>query len=456
MIEFPDRHRHADAAGVVSTYLALLFLIPSVYVIGPFGAIGTPASLLGLGCFLWWMVGRILPGAGLDLARQPVRVATFLFVGSILLSFSLANARGPLQGDEFQSADRGVLFVFSLLGVTLLAADGIDSVERLRTLYRRLVTLAAWVAIVGLGEYIVKINFITTVFDVLPGLKLNGQVEFAGARSEFTSIRRVSGTAIHPIEFGVVLSMVLPIAAHMALHDAEHRGLRRWWKVGVIFVAEPMAQSRSGLLVLFIASLVLIPAWPKAVRRTLLKSVPLILVGMRVVFPGLLGTIRNLFLYFSSDSSFTSRTDDYKLVPTFIGQHPWFGRGFGTFLPSEFFFLDNQYIMSTIETGYVGLLILIGLLLCGFGTAVQARRWAIHRDDKLLAHAVAASIIGTTLAFGTFDFLSFPLATGTLFVIIGSAGAMWRLNRSASFEVGRVRPTRLTERIPIRLRLTRV
>src|SRR5687767_11819717 len=43
-----------DATTVLSLALTALFCIHQRFVIEPLGAAGTPAILLGFGCFIWW------------------------------------------------------------------------------------------------------------------------------------------------------------------------------------------------------------------------------------------------------------------------------------------------------------------------------------------------------------------------------------------------------------------
>ena len=47
-------------------------------------------------------------------------------------------------------------------------------------------------------------------------------------------LTRPAGTTIHPIEFGAVLTMILPIALHYALHDKYRSKLARWFPVAAI------------------------------------------------------------------------------------------------------------------------------------------------------------------------------------------------------------------------------
>ncbi len=439
----PTNWRRVDVVAFLTWFIACLFAIPAVYVFSPLGGLGAPAILFGWAGFVWWAISWTFPGSGVHTERQPVRIAMFAMLATILVSFGTAN-RAPLAGDQARAADRGILFVLAMMGICFLVADGIDSFAELRKLLERLVLAAAWIAVVGILQYELKVDFVPSVFDSLSPLlsRTSQAVYFARGDSAFASIPRVAGTAVHPIEFAVVLAMVLPIAAHFALLDRVRTGWRRWWKVIVITIAELLAQSRSGMLSTFIAFAILVPAWPVFVRRKMYKwAIPSVLVA-RVAFPGLIGTIRNLFLGFQSDPSYKSRTEDYAKIPALVKEHPWFGRGFQTFLPKKFFYLDNQFLMSLIETGIIGLLAFIGALVTGITLANQARRWALTDEQRLLAQALLASVAGTTAAFATFDFFSFQIATGTFFLLLGACGAVWRVLRAEARASGKERPAK--------------
>jgi O-antigen ligase len=256
-------------------------------------------------------------------------------------------------------------------------------------------------------------------------LKVNYDVAVVTERSDF---RRVAATASHPIEFGVVLAMTLPLALHVAFNATTRKWI--WWGcVLMIAVASPMSLSRSAILGLFVAFIILFAGWPTSRRLGVLLVMPVFVVVLRFAVPGLVGTIKSLFTGLSSDPSIQGRTDDYKVVGQFISKSPWFGRGFGTFIPKDFFTLDNQYLGIIIECGYVGLAALIALFLTGFVTARGARVRLVDPEQRDLAQSLAASVMVAGLGYVTFDGLGFPMVTGLLFLLLGITGALWRISR---------------------------
>jgi O-antigen ligase len=189
-----------------------------------------------------------------------------------------------------------------------------------------------------------------------------------------------------------------------------------------------MSLSRSAMLALAVSVPLLLLTWPPSRRLGTFLVLAVGLVGMRFAVPGLLGTIKSLFVHIRSDPSFQGRTDDYAVVGRFIARSPVFGRGFGTFDPNRYVLLDNQYLGTLIETGVVGVLALFLLFSAGVACALAAARRAVDPDGRDLAHALTASIVATVASFATYDALAFPMATMVTFLILGCSGALWRLS----------------------------
>lgn len=425
-----SHRRHAeDSYGLVKLYLILLVLIPAQLVIAPVGALGSPATLLGIGCFLWWLAAHAIPSALPPRGRQPARTALFVFTGAILVTYASAVLH-YLPADQLSGADRGVLSVVSWTGIALVCMDLLHDRASVERVLRLLVDLTTVLAGVGALQFL-------TGFDVarlyaIPGLTANYSIATITERDDF---RRVQAMASHPIEFGVVLAVVLPLALHYAFASRGQAWPRRAWRwTAVVLIAcgAFMSVSRSAILCIAVAFVILLAGWRGSRRALALLCAPVFVVGMRLAIPGLVGTIASLFTGLSSDPSIQGRTDDYSAVGRFIDASPWLGRGFGTFLPHDFFTLDNQYLGSMVETGLVGVTALILLFVIAFFTARGVRRLAPDEDGRDLGQSLAAGVAATAIGFVTFDGLGFPMVTGLTFVLLGCIGALWRLSRAAA------------------------
>ena len=106
---------------------------------------------------------------------------------------------------------------------------------------------------------------------------------------------RPSSTATQPIEFGVVMAMLLPFALQQAFDPARIGRVRRWAPVALLFFAIPMSLSRSGIVGLAIALLWIIPTWPTQRRKPAYVVLLIGIASLKVVAPGLIGTFAEYF-----------------------------------------------------------------------------------------------------------------------------------------------------------------
>lgn len=415
-----SRVRH-DAVGLLTAYLCLLLLIPSRLIFSPLGASGTPANIIGILALIWWIITKVLPDTGGARGRQPMHTAIGLFVASVLASYVAACLRAapPI---ELSGATRGLLTVAGAAGVALLVADGITDRESFDLLLRRLVALTTFVALLGILQFATGYD-LSTWFRI-PGLKVNYALDLITERSSF---RRVAGTASHPIEFGVAMALVFPLALHDALHRRPERAFRPWLCVASIGFAMAVSLSRAAFVAMPAALLVVFPTWDGRRKLNALAVTAVALGAIRVMVPGLLGTLVSLFTNFGTDPSTTARLKRYGIAGHYLKMSPWLGRGYGTWIPPFYQTFDMQYLVVSVELGLVGLAVVAILLGTGFFSARGARRHSTDPETRALAQTIAGCVLGSAVALATFDAFSFPMAMGLIFFILGCSGALWRL-----------------------------
>lgn len=397
--------------------------MPSELIVAPLGAAGTPAQILGIVLLLWWLVSRLVPRGTTIEGIGPVKWLLLAFAAALILSYVKGTGQ-PLSQPERSSADRAMLTLAAWSGIALSVSDGLATRERLDRLLKLLAGGVVGIAVLGMVQFFLGID-IAHLFTI-PGLSSNHTFGTLVERSDF---RRVSGTTIHPIEFGVVLSMSLPLVIHYAL---QGRGRARWlWWGGAALVAFalPMSVARTAILGGVISMGIAFWSWPRRVRIRALLMLPPGLLAMSVAVPGLLGTIRSLFLNASNDPSTKGRLEDYDAVWYYFTQAPWFGHGIGTFIPSLYRTLDNQYLGALVETGLVGLVALLALLLGGVLTAFVLRERLTDPAERSLVSALGAGLAVPAIAFGTFDGLAFAMCAGITFVLLGAVALMWRIEQ---------------------------
>ena len=409
-----------DAVAILTILVVALVGIPSQLIVGPLGRAGTPAEILGVCLLVAWLVLRVGRSSRTRQVRQPVRILLWVFVIAVVLSYIAANTRSMMPA-EATSADAGLLLVCAWLGIMLMTMDLVRSRDRLDVLLRRVVLAGGALATLGILQFVTKEAW--TNYIQIPALRANKSLVGIYGRAGFT---RPAGTAVHPIEFGAVLTMILPLALHFALTDVQRRPIRRWYPVLAIAFAVPISISRSAVVSLIVVLCVLLPTWSASVRRRAYAAIVGLGGAVYVAVPGLLGTITHLFTGASNDASTQSRTDSYSLAFEFIARTPFFGRGFLTFLP-EYRILDDQYLGLLIETGIVGLAAFLGLLVSGALEGLRVRRLSANPRDGSLGVALAASIASALASFALFDAFAFPMAAGVIFLVLGSVGALRRI-----------------------------
>ncbi|MBO1751987.1 O-antigen ligase family protein [Actinotalea sp. BY-33] len=421
----PPQRLLRDPLLVVHLVLILSLAIPGRLIVEPLGALGAPATILTIGAVALYVIARMIPGYLAD-GYQPMRVPLILFWVVMLVSYGAGKVQ-VLSVLETNASDRALIVQTGYVALALLVADGTRTRRDLDRLLRLVVVMASALAVYGIVQFVTDIA--PDMYIHVPGLTLQA-AEVSAERSIFT---RVQGTALHPIEFGVVLAIALPVALHYMLHGTADGRRSHWWKVAVVtmVVASPMAVSRSSVLGIGVGVGVLALTWTN--RQRLIGAVAgmVLLVAMRSTFPGLLGTLRAMFVFAGDDPSIEGRTQDFPRVMAFFQENPWLGRGLGTLVPAEHFFLDNQYLGELITGGLVALAMLIALFLAAIGVGRGVFHHAQGPDARALGQALVAASAVSLVTWVTYDGMGFRTNAALAFIVFGATGALWRL------EVGR-------------------
>jgi O-antigen ligase len=411
--------------GLLTALLVLGVAIPAALVFGPLGGAGTPSEMLGLGMFLVWLFRRVASHSGAG-STTSVSFALGLFVASVLLSY-IAAATRPIDALELRGADRSVLSAIAWAGMALFIMDGLPSLNALDTFLRRLTFAGAFEASVGILQFFTHESLVKYI--QIPGLAVNGEItEALVTRGTET---RPPGTTNTPIEFGTVLTMILPIALHYALVDKHRSKVRRWLPVVLMAYALPISISRTTIISAAVALAILLPTYEAKLRRRAYAAIATLAVCVYMTIPGLLSTLSTMFTGISTDSSAKSRTESYALAEMLIGRSPILGRGYGTFLPKYRIF-DNQVLLTAIQGGLIGVAVLLALVLTPIVACLRARRMSQDVRIRKLAPSVAAGVGAGAASLLFYDTFAFAMGTGILFIMIGCAGAVVKLSRTSA------------------------
>ena len=412
---------------LLQVYSFVLLVIPSDVTLGKISGALFPAGIIGMLAFGWWMAAILF---GLHDPRNypnPARLSFFVLWACSLISYAFLAITVSLPV-EVRAGDRWLIQLCAWTGVAMVAAESLNSMRDFHAVIRALVWGGAVCGFVASLQFWVNLD-LAVYLRWIPGFSLNAENLGIDSRA---SLNRVAGTAIHPIELGVVAATVLPLAIFNGLYDKDRSPARRSIPVVLIIAAIPVSVSRSAILAA-VVSLGLLLASLKARQRTFgLLAIPVAVAAFFLTAPGLIGTFRDFFGQGTNEPSAAARQKDIPLVEKLVREHPWFGRGGGSYAPvNPLDNLDNQYYRMLIELGIVGtVLITAAYLIAPAVIAFVARKRCTSESSRTLGAALGGSAAASALVAFTFDSLGFPMYAGLIALIIGMIGAYWRLARA--------------------------
>lgn len=416
------RRRHLlDAGAVLFLTASAGILISSPQVLPGLASIGRPVTVLGLMVTAGWAVAKLHPRLVVR-GPQPLRWAAAIYLAAMLCSYASGFIRG-LPPVEANAADRTMIIAIVYVGVALMCADGLANRNRLDELLWGLVGLGTIMALIGHIQFALSVDLVAYL--QLPGLVDHQEAIESRARGD--SFFQVASTAAHYIEFSTVMALLVPFAIHIARFGRSPLAKQTATICAVLIAAAvPVTLSRTGFAGLAVGMLVMGFFWDMRTRFNIGVFAVGLTAVLMVVRPGLLGTLRSLFTSASSDPSVQGRTEDYGPAFAYVAEHPWFGRGIGTFIPTLYRFIDNDWLVHLITVGYVGTAAYAAWHLTAISLAWAALRRSERPEDRhLCVCLIAAQLTAIVVAF-FFDALAFSTHTTVLAILTGAAGAMWR------------------------------
>lgn len=410
-----------DAAFAFGVAICLLTLIPSRLILpGTSADVGRPGTILCVLMFCWWAATRCNPQLAMP-GPQPIRWAVLLYLLALLVSYVIGFERG-LTPLEANAADRALLASgAAFIGAILVAADGISNWDRLRVTLQVFIWCCVYMSVIGLLQKVLPFNIVE--YMTVPGLSnlgIPGYQERGGGL-------RVAATTTHYLELAATLSIALPVAIHFAKF-AVTRGGRRWFGGAALLISAGILVtiSRTGIISVLIAVLILMPLWTWRARYNVVAVGLSAVVAMSAVQPSTVRTFYDIFAGASDDSSIEVRLERYAMVGYYYSQRPWLGRGTGTWEPPMYQFLDNQWLRTALEGGAVGVAILVVLHVTAITVAgIAMRRARDEADRHLCLVLISVQVVAMFIAY-TFDSMTYTTYSLTLGMSIGLCGAVWR------------------------------
>lgn len=413
----------SDGVVFLQVFAVLVMVFPSDMIIKPIGAAGYPASLFGV-CVLGVFCASVLLGLH-DPSRHahPMRGVLAVVWAALLTSYILMDP-ARLTGVQLLSADRTLIRYAVVTGAALVAAEWLRSLQDVMRVVRVLCWGAAFCGFVAVLQYWLSLDLAQYLRQV-PGFTLNHDNPAIQIRG---SLNRVAGTATHAIELGVVMGMLIPVAFCLGLYDRDRSAFKRWAPVSVMTLGAASSVSRSAIVSVVVAFTVMVVLLPPVPRMAALSVVPIALAVIFVSAHGLIGTLASFFAGARNDPSVMYRTHDYPVAEALWQSKPWFGQGPGTWLPADSIdIFDNEYLDTVVQLGGVGIVALLSFFLSPAIVALIARRRSSDPELRLLCAGLAGAGFSATVSPVTWDAMSFPMFVNVHALMIGLAGACWRL-----------------------------
>lgn len=341
-------------------------------------------------------------------ARRVGRPLLALFgVAALSLFANISRANDATGGGL-----KGLLSLGSYIALYFLIVSLVTR-EDVLPICRVIVATSGLVGLTAMLERLSTANPIREALGGIPGLELAN----LGHLTRGEGIR-VAGTAEHPIAFGGLMAMVLPIALYLMFTEKKHRAL---WVATTAFIGGSMvlSVSRSALIAAAAGYLTLFAVWPK--RRLALASLALVgLLGVHIVFPGVLGAFQATFSpqYFAQQESMQNpynRVSDYPRVRAIIPNQPMLGLSYNAFDPQTYFFLDNQLLKFVLEVGFIGTFFVV-LFVWRVGAMLVRAIGSGSEADRALAAALLGAVISFALLSVFFDTFGFSQITWMFFI----------------------------------------
>lgn len=401
----------------------LCFLIPVLpaYVVlpGPLKSHGSPAGMIAVLFFGLVVLGfvtvrrttpslRVSPGAMILLLYFLLWLAIY---GVGLLQYD------PSPGWALISASRTRTLIIFIAHVGV----GLYVLARVRTARQRNIVLgclAAGLTFACLVGVLQGVSSIDLRFLFQPPGFVQNTDELALA--ERIGVNRAKGTSQHPIEFSVLATVTLPLTIYFARH-ATTRNIRLLSTAacGLAILAMPVAIARTGVISLVAALLILMFAF--SVRQLVIGVIigSLAIGGYFVTLPHIANALLNTIVASEEDESVLGRTVDYATVSQTFRAHPVFGLGLGGSPPTEYGFLDNQWLQAIVQGGVVGVAAMLVLAGGGIFGIAAALRSAASRRERDQAYTLGSMFVAILVSSFTFDLLGFQQASLILFIVFG-------------------------------------
>jgi hypothetical protein len=406
----------------MAAFIAVIWLLPFDSIATPFslGVDGTlDRAVLPFVVGLWiccLMTGRA------DAPRlRPTLIhgAIALFIATAVASVVL-NATALANLGELSLAMKKIGLLATYTAFFVVVASGVRR-EEVPNFCKLLLILACVTAVGTIYEYRSHHNLFYEWSQMLMPASFV-VTNFSAAGVDDIGRRLIVGPTQHGLEVSAILAMALPFALVGAIGVRRSRDKVLYGLAAAVILAGMVATYRKTALIAPAAAILVLFAYRP---RKMIRLVPLgvvVVVLIHLFTPGAIGSVAVQLTpnRLGGDGTVQGRKSDYDATRPDVLKHPVIGRGYGTYVAQRYRFLDNEWLNRLIETGFLGLMSYLAVILAVMALAHRAIKRRIKPLSDI-ALAVAAAAVAYAAANALFDTLAFSHA---LYVFLLIAGLM--------------------------------
>jgi hypothetical protein len=395
---------------LIAGFIAMLWLVPfdtiTLTISLPFqlklDRIVLPV-VAGVWCVALATGGRHRP----RLKLTPIHVAVGTYVAVAFLSVIL-NVTWLNRELLLQSSIKQLILLLSYGVFFAIVASAIRPSE-VAAFAKYSLILASVCAIGSLWELHFHQNlFYTWAHALLPAGVFDVPLPDASAVDELG--RQVTlGPTEAPLELATMLATALPLAL-VGVMRAKRPGVRALYVLScALLIAGGFATYRkSSLIIPAILVVVLVASRPRQSARLLPLGVVLFVL-VHLLAPGVIGSVFEQLspTRLTAVGSTVHRTSGYEAIRPLVWSRPAFGQGYGSYNANALRILDSQILMTTIETGLIGLVCYLAIMVTTLATA----RTLFHRrftERAWLALGLGVGAVAFLASSFLYDAMSFP------------------------------------------------
>lgn len=396
---------------LIAAFIAMLWLLPfdtiSMTVQLPF-ELKLDRIVLPIVLAVWCLSLAVGHRDRPRLTLTPIHYAVGTYLAMAFLSVIL-NVTWLNRELLFQTSIKQLVLVSSYATFFLIVASTVRPTE-VRAFIKYSLILAVICAIGALYELRYHENLFYLWSSELFPSGLFSSPPPAGSTIDELGRQVTLGPTESPLELATMMCTALPLALVGVMRGTGSRVSRVLYLIAcALVIAGAIATYRKSSLIIPAVLIGLLAAFRPRRALRLLPLGLILFVMVHALAPGVIGSIVEQLSpsRFASVGTTAHRTSGYEAIRPLVWSRPAFGQGYGSYNANVLRILDSQILMSLIETGVLGLLSYLSMMV----TTVLTARTVFRRrssDQAWMALGLGIGAVAFLVSSFLYDAMSFP------------------------------------------------